>query len=232
MTRARRSRPSRRELPSVAVSLRPRPAEPVGERTVAFFTTAPTAAGAAARGRARRRGGGGRAGARRPRRAARGAARGRTCARADVLPGRGQGGRHGRGLRGGGERGVRSSSATTCRSRCRASPTSTPRCSGSPPRRWPPMPDRREHRGSAARGHPLPFSKGRMATTLFLSGVDAEHAYTRARGRAGVLDVRRRARSRWTSCTRSSRRCWPRADGRAASPATAPGSGCCGASGR
>jgi len=26
-------------------------------------------------------------------------------------------------------------------------------------------------------GHTLPFSKGRMATTLYLSGVDAEHAY-------------------------------------------------------
>jgi 2-phosphoglycerate kinase len=38
------------------------------------------------------------------------------------------------------------------------------------------MPDNREPR-IRGRGHPLPFSKGRMATTLFLSGEDAEHAY-------------------------------------------------------
>ncbi len=45
-----------------------------------------------------------------------------------------------------------------------------------PERRWERMPDRREPR-IRGRGHPLPFSKGRMATTLFLSGVEAEHAY-------------------------------------------------------
>jgi 2-phosphoglycerate kinase len=38
------------------------------------------------------------------------------------------------------------------------------------------MPDGREPR-VRGRGHALPFSKGRMATTLFLSGVEAEHAY-------------------------------------------------------
>jgi 2-phosphoglycerate kinase len=38
------------------------------------------------------------------------------------------------------------------------------------------MPDRQEPR-VRGRGHPLPFSKGRMATTLFLSGVEAEYAY-------------------------------------------------------
>ena len=38
------------------------------------------------------------------------------------------------------------------------------------------MPESREPR-IRGRGHPLPFSKGRMATTLFLSGVEAEHAY-------------------------------------------------------
>jgi 2-phosphoglycerate kinase len=38
------------------------------------------------------------------------------------------------------------------------------------------MPERREPR-VRGRGHALPFSKGRMATTLFLSGVEAEHAY-------------------------------------------------------
>ena len=38
------------------------------------------------------------------------------------------------------------------------------------------MPDRREPR-VRGRGHALPFSKGRMATTLFLSGVEAEYAY-------------------------------------------------------
>jgi 2-phosphoglycerate kinase len=38
------------------------------------------------------------------------------------------------------------------------------------------MPDQREPRIRGT-GHPLPFSKGRMATTLFLSGVEAEHAY-------------------------------------------------------
>ncbi|HET7429598.1 MAG TPA: hypothetical protein VFJ66_09085 [Gaiellales bacterium] len=38
------------------------------------------------------------------------------------------------------------------------------------------MPDRGEPR-IRGRGHPLPFSKGRMATTLFLSGVEAQHAY-------------------------------------------------------
>jgi 2-phosphoglycerate kinase len=41
------------------------------------------------------------------------------------------------------------------------------------------MPDSREPR-VRGRGHPLPFSKGRMATTLFLSGVEAEHAYALA----------------------------------------------------
>ena len=41
------------------------------------------------------------------------------------------------------------------------------------------MPDSREPR-IRGRGHPLPFSKGRMATTLFLSGVEAEHAYALA----------------------------------------------------
>ena len=38
------------------------------------------------------------------------------------------------------------------------------------------MPDQREPRIRGT-GHPLPFSKGRMATNLFLSGVEAEHAY-------------------------------------------------------
>ena len=38
------------------------------------------------------------------------------------------------------------------------------------------MPERREPR-VRGRGHALPFSKGRMATTLFLSGVEAEYAY-------------------------------------------------------
>jgi 2-phosphoglycerate kinase len=38
------------------------------------------------------------------------------------------------------------------------------------------MPDRQEPR-VRGRGHALPFSKGRMATTLFLSGVEAEYAY-------------------------------------------------------
>jgi 2-phosphoglycerate kinase len=38
------------------------------------------------------------------------------------------------------------------------------------------MPDGAEPR-VRGRGHALPFSKGRMATTLFLSGVEAEHAY-------------------------------------------------------
>src|SRR4051794_41818029 len=38
------------------------------------------------------------------------------------------------------------------------------------------MPDQREPRIRGT-GHPLPFSKGRMATNLFLSGVGAEHAY-------------------------------------------------------
>jgi len=38
------------------------------------------------------------------------------------------------------------------------------------------MPEGREPR-VRGRGHALPFSKGRMATTLFLSGVEAEHAY-------------------------------------------------------
>jgi 2-phosphoglycerate kinase len=41
------------------------------------------------------------------------------------------------------------------------------------------MPESREPR-VRGRGHPLPFSKGRMATTLFLSGVEAEHAYALA----------------------------------------------------
>src|SRR5437763_9584872 len=38
------------------------------------------------------------------------------------------------------------------------------------------MPDGREPRVRGS-GHALPFSKGRMATTLYLSGVEAEHAY-------------------------------------------------------
>ena len=38
------------------------------------------------------------------------------------------------------------------------------------------MPERREPR-VRGRGHALPFSKGRMATTLFLAGVEAEYAY-------------------------------------------------------
>jgi 2-phosphoglycerate kinase len=41
------------------------------------------------------------------------------------------------------------------------------------------MPDAPEPR-IRGRGHALPFSKGRMATTLFLSGVEAEHAYALA----------------------------------------------------
>ncbi len=41
------------------------------------------------------------------------------------------------------------------------------------------MPDR-EHR-IRGRGHPLPFSKGRMATTLFLAGFEPERAYALAR---------------------------------------------------
>jgi len=41
------------------------------------------------------------------------------------------------------------------------------------------MPDREPRiRG---RGHPLPFSKGRLATTLFLSGFEAERSYELAR---------------------------------------------------
>ena len=46
------------------------------------------------------------------------------------------------------------------------------------------MPDQREPRIRGS-GHPLPFSKGRMATNLFLSGVEAEHAYELA------LDIER-----------------------------------------
>lgn len=46
------------------------------------------------------------------------------------------------------------------------------------------MPDQREPRIRGT-GHPLPFSKGRMATNLFLSGVEAEHAYELA------LDIER-----------------------------------------
>jgi 2-phosphoglycerate kinase len=38
------------------------------------------------------------------------------------------------------------------------------------------MPDGREPRVRGS-GHALPYSKGRMATTLYLSGVEAEHAY-------------------------------------------------------
>jgi len=41
------------------------------------------------------------------------------------------------------------------------------------------VPKRREPR-IRGRGYALPYSKGRMATTLFLSGVDAEHAYALA----------------------------------------------------
>src|SRR5436305_10090377 len=69
-----------------------------------------------------------------------------------------------------------SSSATTCPSRPRASPTWTPPCSSLQARRWRCVPDQREPRIRGT-GHPLPFSKGRMATNLFLSGVEAEHAY-------------------------------------------------------
>ena len=46
------------------------------------------------------------------------------------------------------------------------------------------MPDQRQPRIRGS-GHPLPFSKGRMATNLFLSGVEAEHAYELA------LDIER-----------------------------------------
>jgi len=46
------------------------------------------------------------------------------------------------------------------------------------------VPDQREPRIRGS-GHPLPFSKGRMATNLFLSGVEAEHAYELA------LDIER-----------------------------------------
>ena len=38
------------------------------------------------------------------------------------------------------------------------------------------MPESREPRVRGS-GHTLPFSKGRIATTLYLSGVGAEHAY-------------------------------------------------------
>src|SRR4051794_10595650 len=77
-----------------------------------------------------------------------------------------------------------SSSATTCPSRPTASPTWTPRCSSWQARRWRSVPDGREPRIRGT-GHPLPFSKGRMATNLFLSGVEAEHAYELA------LDIER-----------------------------------------
>ena len=51
-------------------------------------------------------------------------------------------------------------------------PTWTRRCWSWPDGRWGRMPDREPRiRG---RGHPLPFSKGRLATTLFLSGFEAE----------------------------------------------------------
>ncbi len=51
------------------------------------------------------------------------------------------------------------------------------------------MPDGAEPR-VRGRGHALPFSKGRMATTLFLSGVEAEHAYQLALEiERGVLEV-------------------------------------------
>ena len=42
------------------------------------------------------------------------------------------------------------------------------------------MPDGREPR-IRGRGHPLPFSKGRMATTLFLAGFEPERSYAIAR---------------------------------------------------
>jgi len=42
------------------------------------------------------------------------------------------------------------------------------------------VPDGREPR-IRGRGHPLPFSKGRLATTLFLSGFEAERSYELAR---------------------------------------------------
>src|SRR6476646_6003307 len=71
------------------------------------------------------------------------------------------------------------SSATISPSRWRASPIWMRPCWSWPATRWPSMPDSREPR-VRGRGHPLPFSKGRMATTLFLSGVEAEHAYALA----------------------------------------------------
>ena len=63
------------------------------------------------------------------------------------------------------------------------------------------MPDQREPRIRGT-GHPLPFSKGRMATNLFLSGVEAEHAYELAldielAGMIGqAFDLAREARRR------------------------------------
>jgi 2-phosphoglycerate kinase len=39
----------------------------------------------------------------------------------------------------------------------------------------------RDHPRIRGRGHPLPFSKGRMATTLFLAGFDPERSYVIAR---------------------------------------------------
>ena len=53
------------------------------------------------------------------------------------------------------------------------------------------MPDQREPRIRGS-GHPLPFSNGHMATKLFLSGVEAEHAYELALEiERAVLGVRR-----------------------------------------
>ena len=93
------------------------------------------------------------------------------------------------------------------------------------------MPDQREPRIRGT-GHPLPFSKGRMATNLFLSGVEAEHAYELA------LDIERAvqevgseeiALSELHSIVED---VLSRAEGRRRSSATEPGRRCCGASGR
>ena len=73
-----------------------------------------------------------------------------------------------------------SCSATTAPGRWRASPIWTPPCSSWPTRRWrcvTCLTTPRAPAQCADRGHPLPFSKGRMATTLFLSGFEAERAY-------------------------------------------------------
>ena len=94
------------------------------------------------------------------------------------------------------------------------------------------MPERREPR-VRGRGHALPFSKGRMATTLFLSGVEAEYAYQLALEiEAAVLEVGASEISLDDlHRDRGGRAGWARRPGRA-SPATGPGRRCCGASGR